>query len=32
MTYRIITDDVIDEMLDEIRLIKLDTYFGEFSE
>lgn len=31
MTYRFITDDMINEMLDDVIEIKLKSYFKEFS-
>ena len=31
MNYGIITDEIIDEMLDDLLMIKLNSYFGEFS-
>lgn len=32
MTYNLITDDIIDEMLDDIMGIKLDSYFKYYDE
>ena len=31
MIYRFITDDMINEMLDDVMEIKLKSYFGEFN-
>ena len=32
MEYKVITNDIIDEMLSDIYLIKINSYFKEFSE